>query len=318
MAHLVGGPPRTLPVICFILHVAATTRAYLIISEFSHSTHSSPYSYVEIFNTGLSPISLADYGLPACHKKCDSPTSYDYWNSFVPNTVISANGTYVVCFQPLTTIEIRQQCNEVKNFNMDGTNPFALAKGTSLQDAAILDVVGSPALSHGGQSDVGVCGLTKISERQIRRKMDVCTGSIDWATSTSPANCEWHISIPSFPQDFNVHLINSSCLRPVTTNAPTLTPTSSPSTSARQSSSSSKGSEAMIAIGVGAFLGLTLAIMVVCLFVKSGDDNEVPSGQMNDSDAAKLARFVLAGSQDLKEVTSSLYIELFFLLCALD
>lgn len=181
----------------------------LFFSEYGEG--SSNNKYLEIFNPGLTSISLESMALAHTVNEPATPGAYETWVELPSNASIAAGGVYRIVHSSASTALLNTADFIYGNLS-NGDDGFALVEGTPT-DYAILDMIGDWNGDPGSGWDVaGVPAATQ--NHTLVRKSSVNGGNGgDWSASagTDADNSEWIVLDIDDWSDYGTHTADAPC-----------------------------------------------------------------------------------------------------------
>lgn len=181
----------------------------LFFSEYAEG--SSNNKYLEIFNPGLTEVSLATMALAHTVNAPDPPGNYETWVEFPATAIVQPGGVYRIVHTSATP-SLLNAADFIYGNLSNGDDGFALVEGTPM-DFAILDIIGDWNGDPG--SGWSVAGITNGTQNHtLVRKPDVLSGNGgDWTASagTNSENSEWVVLEIDDWSNFGEHNATGQC-----------------------------------------------------------------------------------------------------------
>lgn len=181
----------------------------LFFSEYGEGTSNN--KYLEIYNPGITELSLEGHALAHTVNAPDIPGTYETWVEFPLNASIPAGGTYLIVHSQATTTLLNLANFTYSNLS-NGDDGFGLVAGDPT-DYEILDIIGDWNGDPGSGWDVaGESSAT--ANHTLVRKSDVLTGNAgEWINSagTSTEDSEWTVMNVDDWTNVGTHTADSVC-----------------------------------------------------------------------------------------------------------
>ena len=181
----------------------------LFFSEYAEG--SSNNKYLEIFNPGLTEVSLTTMALAHTVNAPATPGTYETWVEFPANSTVAAGNVFRVVHTSAAP-ELLNSADFIYGNLSNGDDGFALVEG-SPTDFVILDIIGDWNGDPGSGWDVaGTANATQ--NHTLVRKPNVLSGNGgDWPLSagTNPDDSEWIVLEVDDWSDFGQHTIDGQC-----------------------------------------------------------------------------------------------------------
>jgi hypothetical protein len=181
----------------------------LFFSEYAEG--SSNNKYLEIFNPGLTEISLATMALAHTVNAPATPGTFETWVEFPANSTVAAGNVFRIVHTSAAP-ELLNLADFIYGNLSNGDDGFALVEG-SPTDFIILDIIGDWNGDPGSGWDVaGTANATQ--NHTLVRKPNVLSGNAgDWPLSagTNPDDSEWIVFEVDHWFDFGQHTIDGQC-----------------------------------------------------------------------------------------------------------
>lgn len=172
---------------------------------------SSNNKYLEIYNPGLTEISLEGMALAHTVNEPATPGSYETWVEFPANSNVAPGSVYRVVHSSAAPALLNAADFIYGNLS-NGDDGFALVEG-SPTDFVILDIIGDWNGDPGSGWDVaGIANATQ--NHTLVRKPDVLSGNGgDWNTSagSNAENSEWIVLEIDDWSNFGEHTADGQC-----------------------------------------------------------------------------------------------------------
>ena len=181
----------------------------MFFSEYAEG--SSNNKYLEIFNPGLTEVSLATMALAHTVNAPATPGTYETWVEFPANSTVAAGNVFRVVHTSAAP-ELLNSADFIYGNLSNGDDGFALVEG-SPTDFVTLDIIGDWNGDPGSGWDVaGTANATQ--NHTLVRKPNVLSGNAgDWPLSagTNPDDSEWIVLEVDDWSDFGQHTIDGQC-----------------------------------------------------------------------------------------------------------
>lgn len=172
---------------------------------------SSNNKYLEIYNPGLTPLSLEGIALAHTVNDPATPGMFETWVELPATAEIPAGDVFTIVHTS-AALELVNAADFLYGNLSNGDDGFALVQGTP-SEFTILDIIGTWDADPGTGWDVaGVSSAT--ANHTLIRKPEVLTGNAgNWLASagTDADNSEWVVLPSDVWDDFGTHTANSAC-----------------------------------------------------------------------------------------------------------
>jgi hypothetical protein len=172
---------------------------------------SSNNKYLEIFNPGLTAISLENMALAHTVNEPATPGSYETWVELPANASIAAGAVFRIVHSSAAP-ELLNTADFIYGNLSNGDDGFALVEG-SPADFVILDIIGDWNGDPGSGWDVAGVPAATQNHTLVRKGSVLGGNSGDWTASagTDAANSEWIVLDIDDWSNYGTHTTDAPC-----------------------------------------------------------------------------------------------------------
>lgn len=181
----------------------------LFFSEYAEG--SSNNKYLEIYNPGLSPITLDGYALAHTVNDPTVPGMYETWVDLPSSSMIEPGGVYRIVHTS-ASLELINTADFTYGNLSNGDDGFGLVQGTP-SDYAILDIIGDWNGDPGTGWDVAGTTAATTNHTLVRKPEVLGGNGGDWSTSsgTTVENSEWIVLEMDNWSNYGFHDADAVC-----------------------------------------------------------------------------------------------------------